>query len=188
MFVSQLGAVESFARTAAHELAGEAGAGGFVRLGGSRSGSQEIHYDLSQPLTQALVLHSALRDQGSVQPARTDLARGTFVEVVGEVYLPGLGAMPQLGHTRLDQTVAALEAECHRQQQVVRAFGDADTTLMLLIVKDDSRLSASVIDRKHVRAGAAGSYLAGALEAFGLMEGSISDVPLFTLIYMRPYV
>ena len=66
MFVSQLGAIESFARTAAHKLAGEAGAGGLVRLGGSRSGTQEIHYDLSQPLTQALVLHSALKDQGSV--------------------------------------------------------------------------------------------------------------------------
>ena len=36
MFVSQLGAIESFTRTAAREMAGEAGAGGFVKVGGSR--------------------------------------------------------------------------------------------------------------------------------------------------------
>ena len=85
MFVSQLGAIESFTRTAAREMAGEAGAGGFVKVGGSRSGTQQVDYDLKEPLSQALVLHSALGSQGSVQPVGADLTRATPIEVVYEM-------------------------------------------------------------------------------------------------------
>jgi hypothetical protein len=187
MFVSQLGAIESFTRTAAREMAGEAGAGGFVKVGGSRSGTQQVDYDLKEPLTQALVLHSALGSQGSVQPVGADLTRGTYIEAIGEAYLPDLG-IPRHPLTGLDDTVAALEAERDRQQQVIQAFGGTDIPLTLLIMKNESMLSASVINRLYVRPGIAASYLGGPQVAFGLMEGSIANVPLFTLLYMRPYL
>ncbi len=116
-----------------------------------------------------------------------DLTRGTYIEAVGEAYLPDLG-IPRHPLMGLDDTVAALEAERDRQQQVIQAFGGTDIPLTLLIMKNESMLSASVINRLYVRPGIAASYLGGPQVAFGLMEGSIANVPLFTLLYMRPYL
>jgi hypothetical protein len=187
MFVAQLGAIDSFTRTAARELTGEGGVGGFLKVGGSKSGTQQVDYDLREPLTQALVLHSALGNEGKVQPARAGLLVGTYVDAIGEAYLPDLG-IPQPPLAGFDDQVAALEAERDRQQQVVRAFGDMDTALTLLLLKSDSTLAASVIDMRHVRPGNAASYLGAQQAAFGIMERSVVDVPLFTLLYMRAYI
>jgi hypothetical protein len=186
LFVAHLGAIGSFTRTAGRELAGEAGAA-ILRVGGTRSGTQQVDYDLRDPLTQALVLHSALGREGKVQSVRADLPVGTYIEAIGEAYMPDLG-LGQSPLDELDDIVAELQSELDRQQQVVRAFEDTETALVLLLMKSNSSLAGSVIDRHHVRPGTAASYLTETQVAFGLMERSVAGVPLFTLLYMRPYI
>lgn len=87
-FIAHLGAIDSFTRSANRELRG--GLGSVVTVGGSRTSEEQIEYDLTDPITRALVLHSALRADGQVGRPQPGTSVGIFVEVVGSAYFPSL--------------------------------------------------------------------------------------------------
>ena len=182
MFRAQLGAIESFARTASRSAEGSAGPA-IVRVGASKETSEQVTYDLGDPLTKALLLHSALGGATALG-ATLDSAPGTFIEVVGTAYLPPVAAADPLPPQDLRTTVAA---ECTRQTQVVRALGDEDTVLMPLLLTDQRGIVGSVIVRRWIRQEWAASYLPLQQVCFGIVERVVQGLPLFTLIYMRPF-
>jgi hypothetical protein len=183
IFLAQLGAIASFTRSAGRGAEGQAGPA-IVRVGASRESAEQVEYDLADPLTKALLLHSAL---GGSRALSADLspAPGTFIEVIGSAYLPPVASADPLPAEPLREVVSA---ECERQSQVVRALGDADTVLMPLLVSDDRGTVGSVISRQWLRPGFAASYLPVTQVAFGIVERVVEPLVLVTLIYMRPYL
>ena len=127
-FIAHLGAVESFTRTADRQVSG--GVKSLVEIGGARGTQEQVAYHLTNPLTQALVLHSALASEGQVQQPSSFTTVGTFVEAVGSVYFPGRPELMQSPPADLDGTALIVVAECDRQSQVARAFGMADTQFL----------------------------------------------------------
>lgn len=183
MFRAQLGAIGSFTRSASRGREGQAGPA-VVRVGASSDTSEQVDYDLGDPLTKALLLHSAM---GGTEALSADLSSppGTFMEVVGPAYLPPVALAEPVPAENLR---ALLTAECQRQTEVVRGFGDADTVLMPLLLTDQRGVVGSVISRRWVRQDWAASYLPLDQVGFGIVERIVDDLPLMTLIYLRPYI
>src|SRR5689334_16986333 len=86
LFLAQLGAIGTFTRSAAKGLEGSAGLS-IVRIGLSKDTSEQVTYDLDNPLTKALILHSALGGDAAAALSPQSKA-GTFAEAVGPVHLP----------------------------------------------------------------------------------------------------
>jgi len=182
MFVAQLGAVGEFTRSAARNLEGQAGPA-VVRVGASRESSEQVTYELGNPLTKALILHSAL---GGAAAAADQSRPGTFVEVVGPMHAPGVRtpADPDVD----GDLIALVAAEAERQAGVLRAFSDADTVLVPLLILAAAGPVGAVVDRRWFRPGFAASYAPYPQVAFGLLERADPRLPLMTLIYLRPYL
>lgn len=183
MFQAQLGAIGSFARQASTAAEGQAGPA-IVRVGASRGTTEQVTYELGDPLTKALLLHSALGGEDALT-TRLDSLPGTFVEVIGPVDLPPAASSdpPPPAGSR-----AILDAENDRQTGVVRAFGDTDTVLLPLLVLDRRGPVGSVIARRWLRPELAASYLPLEQVGFGIVERVVDGLPLVTLIYLRPYL
>ena len=155
-----------------------------VKVGASRESSEQITYDLENPLTKALILHSALGGQAA--RAITPQSRpGIFAELIGSLYAPTVAPVsaPPEGNY-----VALLEAAASRQTAILRGFGDTTTVLIPLLFQSEDRVVGFVADRRWVRPGLAASYLPYPQVAFGIVEQVSEELPLITLIYMRPYL
>jgi hypothetical protein len=183
MFVAQLGAIAEFTRAATRNLEGQAGPA-FVRVGASRESAEQVTYELDNPLTKALILHSALGGQAAA-PVTAQSRPGTFAEVVGPVHAPTVAPAFAPPDQRL---VALVEAAASRQSEILRGFGDTETVLVPLLFLDERGTVGSVVDRRWVRAGLAASYLTYPQVGFGIVEQVSQEVPLITLVYMRPYL
>ena len=108
-----------------------------------------------------------------------------FAELIGPLYAPTVApasARPQGDY------VALVEAAADRQTAILRAFGDTATVLVPLLFQGEGGVVGSVADRRWVRPGLAASYLAYPQVGFGIVEQVSEDLPLITLIYMRPYL
>jgi hypothetical protein len=184
-FIAHLGAIDSFTRAADREL--RAGLGSVISVGGSRTTQEQIDYDLTDPITQALVLHSALGAEGKVAAPQAGTSVGSFVEAVGSAYFPALLQPPSLP-PELASVAEVVQAECERQTEVARGFGNSGADFVALLISGNSLVSASIIDRGNVRPNVAASYLAYPQICFGLMERLAGDLPFITLLYMRAYV
>jgi hypothetical protein len=183
LFRAQLGAIENFTRTAGRGINGGVGISA-IRVGASTDRSEQVSYDLADPITKALLLHSALGgEQALTAPA--DGPRGAFVEVIAPAHLASvITAQPPPG----DELIATVNGELDRQLGVVRGLGDVDTVLLPLLLVEAQRPVGSIIDRRWLRPSSAASYGDATQVAFGLVEGSADNLPFITLIYMRPYL
>src|SRR5207244_3019199 len=103
-FIAHLGAVESFTRTANREVTG--GVKSVISVGGARGTQDQIEYGLSDPLTQALVLHSALGAEDQVSRPGAGITVGSFVEAVGSAFFPGLN-QPTATPSELEEVARA---------------------------------------------------------------------------------
>jgi hypothetical protein len=183
LFRSQLGAIENFTRTAGRAIDGGVGISA-VRVGASTDKSEQVSYELSDPITKALLLHSALGGESALT-APADGPRGAFAEVIAPAHLTGvIAAVPPPG----DELVMTVNSELDRQLGVVRGLGDLDTVLLPLLLMKAQQPIGSIIDRRWLRPSSAASYGDAIQVAFGLVEGRIGKLPFMTLIYMRPYL
>jgi hypothetical protein len=91
-----------------------------VVSGGAKGTQDQIEYGLSDSLTQALVLHSALSAEEQVRRPAAGTTVGSFVEAVGSAFFPGLN-QPTATPSELQDVARTVEAECERQIQVARA-------------------------------------------------------------------
>jgi hypothetical protein len=183
LFLAQLGAIAEFTRSATRNLEGQAGPA-IVRVGASRESAEQVTYELDNPLTKALILHSALGGEAAA-PVTARSRPGTFAEVIGPVHAPTVApalSPPDPG------VVVLVEAATSRQTQILRGFGDTETVLVPLLFLDERGTVGSVVDRRWVRTGLAASYLTYPQVGFGIVERVTQDLPLITLVYMRPYL
>jgi hypothetical protein len=187
MFIANLGSINSFTEAAGGELSGSVGVS-LISIGGSRSTESQIEYDMTNPLAQALVLHSALGAEGHVATPAVDTPVGTFIEAVGTAYFPTLG-QPRPVPDDHREAAEAVIGESTRQLEAAEAFGARDAQLLpMLLVQENNDACGSIVDRRHIRPGYAASYLGGIQICFGIMERVAQHLPLFTLLYMRAYV
>jgi len=183
LFLAQLGAIGAFTRSAAKGVNGSFGPS-ILKIGLSKDGSEQVTYDLDNPLTKALILHSALGGATAVALSSQSRA-GAFAEVVGPVHLPpAMQATPPPS----EATLTRIQSEKDRQADILQALGDSETVLLPLLVLDAGGTVGSIIDRRWLRAAWAASYLSSPQVAFGLVERVVADLPLITLIYLRPYI
>ena len=186
MFVSQIGAISDFALTAARSLRGEGGLP-VVKVGASTDSSTKVGYDVKDPLTRALLLHSAISGQATKSP-KQPIARGSFVELVGRVSMPGVPGLqepPPSAQTELQ----VLSRVRDQQEAILRALTDDATVLLTMLIQTSAGDAAAVIDRRWFRAGLASSYLPqGEHVVFGIAEQSVDQLPFITVIYLRPYL
>lgn len=182
LFLTQLGAINAFTRTPGRAAEAAAGAA-VIKVGASKDSSQQVTYDLGDPLTKALILHSAMGGQAALT-SELYAPPGTFVEVIGTPHLP-----PHVvGDPPPEAVEAAVERECERQLALRRALGEPDAVYLPLLLKDPRGTVGSVIDRRWIRP-TASTYLHPETEVvgFGILERVVDAVPLFTTIYLRPY-
>src|SRR5579859_1578697 len=78
-FIGQLGAIESFTRTASKEVKGEVP---IVKIGGALSSESDVTWTLSDPITQVLVLRAALESEGRLY-SLDDAAPGRYISFAG---------------------------------------------------------------------------------------------------------
>jgi hypothetical protein len=183
LFRSQLGAIDRFTRRAGRAVEGGVDAP-LVKVGASTDRADEITYDLADPLTKALLLHSALGGEKAVAPPER-APRGAFVDVIAPAHLPDVITADPPPSARL---LRAIKGELDRQLGVVRGLGDEDTVLLPLLLVDPESAVGSIIDRRWLRPGIVASYGSGEQVAFGLNERRVGGIQLITLIYLRPYL
>jgi hypothetical protein len=106
---------------------------------------------------------------------------------VGSAYFPAL-SQPGPIPSELASVAGVIQAECERQTEVARAFGNSAADFISLLIAGNGLLCGSVIDRGNVRANVAASYLSNTQICFGIMERLAGTLPLFTLLYMRAYL
>jgi hypothetical protein len=187
MFIAQLGAIASFARQAAKGASGgiEGGASFLkVKVGASTDASQQVNYEINDPLTRALILHSALGGTTALA-ATTTSHPGAFAEAIGPIYLPPVTPDPP---TWARDAVTTVKSETSEQTDALRALGNTETTFLSLLLLDERRPVGAIIDRQWLRDGTLVSYRTHPQVVFGIVEQVIHDLPLLHLIYMRPYL
>ncbi len=86
------------------------------------------------------------------------------------------------------ELVALVEAATSRQSEILRGFGNTETVLVPILFMDKRGTVGSVVDRRWVRTGLGASYLTSPQVGFGIVEPVSQELPLITLIYMRPYL
>ncbi|NUK09487.1 hypothetical protein HRW18_16040 [Streptomyces lunaelactis] len=183
-FISHLNAIESRTRTELREGGGEVGMA-VVKLGGKRSTEQSTTYTLDKPIAQALLLHEALAQNGSLRRSPNDPHPGDYVQFAGRAFLShptrSPGDVPLPTHTA---AYPALEAERARQESWQQALGSPDPTMWLLVLDDDSKFSAAVLASRWLNADAITSYVHTRWQAFGVVEGVIDSVPLLSALHI----
>ncbi|WP_043687408.1 hypothetical protein [Streptomyces xylophagus] len=183
-FVSHLGVIESYTRTAHRQVGGELGVG-VVKLSGARSTEDGITYTLREPIAQALVLRESLAQDGSLHRSARHPHPGDYVQLSGRACLshptryPHDDCLPT--HTA---AYPALEAERARQECWLQALGSPGATMWLLVLDDGPKLSAAVLASGWLRDNAVTSYVHTHWEAFGVVEKVIDSVPLLSALHI----
>ncbi len=86
-FITHLGAIESFTRTAIKEVSAETPV---VKIGAGVSSESDVTWSLSDPIAQVLVLHAALESRGLLYSI-DNAAPGRYVGFVGAAVLSRSG-------------------------------------------------------------------------------------------------
>jgi hypothetical protein len=146
-FIGQLGAIESFTRTASKEGSIEAPV---IKLGAGLSAESGVTWTMTDPTAQVLVLHKALERQGTLRRL-TDAVPGSYVEVVGTGSI-SRPAMLDAAHQSVLRgrpgLYAALEAERAAQENVLRMMEGNDASMWLMTIGGNTPLCASVLDER----------------------------------------
>jgi hypothetical protein len=187
-FIGQLGAIESFTRTAAKEGSLEAPV---IKIGTRISSESGVSWSLSDPLAQVLVLQSALESQKLVDEIHA--ARpGHYVAFtgVGSVSRPGMfddAHRERLrNHTLLYK---GLEAERAKQESAARIIHDSKNSRWLLTVSEGISVCAATLDSRWLRPAfnhwLDPDYAVAPWEIFGLCRRiHETGVPMIAALYV----
>jgi hypothetical protein len=147
-FIGQLGAIESFTRTATKEGSVEAPV---IKVGAALSSEANITWTLSDPITQVLVLRASLESQGLLYGFE-GAEPGRYINIVGH----GLASRPAMFddyHRVLigDNLYEGLEAERAKQESVARMIEGPEKSLWLLTVGEGSLFCVAFLDNSWLR-------------------------------------
>jgi hypothetical protein len=152
-FIGQLGAIESFTRGANKEGKIELP---ILKAGGGIGADAGVHWNMTDPTAQALVLRAALESQ--------DMLRGADNAEPGDyVYASGTGRLSRPGtlHDEHRSHLAArpglyeeLEADRANQEKVYAVMGGTDAEQCWLMTIDDGhRIAAAVLAKRWIAGG-----------------------------------
>jgi hypothetical protein len=149
-FIGQLGEIESFARRATKEGSAEAPV---VKIGAKVSSETEVTWSLDDPITQVLVLRTALASEGSLD-GLDDTRLGRYILFSGVGMISRSPIYRDLHRERLQGhpgLYEALEAERATQETVLHMTTQDSKPLWLLTVTDGASVCASTLDGSWVR-------------------------------------
>jgi hypothetical protein len=154
-FIGQVGAIESFTKTASRTGSIEAPV---VKVGGGISSDRSVTWSLTDPVTQALVLRAALGERGLLKRIN-EAEVGSYITFSGATALvrPGmdrwqvqrkmLSAYPGLHES--------LEAEREGRQDLAHMLGQPDQVIWSLAMTDGTSFCAAFLDQNLLYYGAA---------------------------------
>jgi hypothetical protein len=149
-FIGQIGAIESFTRFATKEGSIEAPV---IKIGAGMSSEASVTWNLSEPITQVLILRTALEHQnmlfslGGAKPGRYITFAGT-----GLVSRPGMFEdLHRDGLREHPGVYEALEIERAKQEAVVRMTEGPEKSCWLLTINDGSPVCAAILDQRWLR-------------------------------------
>ncbi len=146
-FIGQLGAIESFTRTATKEGKIEAPV---VKIGAGLASEAGVTWTLTDSTAQALVLRASLESQGALL-GLDDAGPGRYISFAGAGYISRPGMLDDEHRAGLSERPGlydALEAERGAQESVLRMMEGQDATMWLLTVSDDVSVCAAVLDNR----------------------------------------
>jgi hypothetical protein len=187
-FIGQLGAIESFTRSAAKEASAEAPV---IKIGASMSSDAGVTWSLSDPISQVLILRAALESQGRLH-GPDDSVPGRHISFLGSglVSRPGMfddehreGLRKHLG------LYDALEAERAKQESVMRMIEGPEVFLWLLTVSEGASVCAAFLDKRLLRPvfshWLSPGYGTSRWEIFGLCrQVHATGVPMVATLYL----
>jgi hypothetical protein len=150
-FIGQLGAIESFSRTATKEGSAEIPV---VKVGGAVSSEAAVNWDLSDPIAQALVLRAALESQGLLD-GLDDAGSGRYIISSGIGAISRQGMLDDLHRERLREhpgLYEQLEAERAKQEHIMQMTGGPEEeTLWLLTIDEGASVCAATLEKSSLR-------------------------------------
>jgi hypothetical protein len=156
-FIGQLGAIESFTRSAIKEGRIELP---FLRVGGGVGAEAGVTWSLTDPIAQALVLRAALESADSLVDVR-EAAPGRYVQCAGRGQLSRPAMFDESHRMALQPEVyEELEAERAKQEEVLKMIGQGEAKMWLMTVENDTSMAAAVLDGRWLRPNL-GSWLGG---------------------------
>jgi hypothetical protein len=149
-FVGQLGAVESFTRTATKEGSLEVPV---IKVGAGLASEADVTWTLTDPTAQALVLRAALGSQGLLY-GFDDAGPGRYISFAGVAYLSRPGMLDDKHRAGLADHPGlydALEAERGAQESMLRMIERQDASMWLLTIGNADSICAAVLDNRWLR-------------------------------------
>jgi hypothetical protein len=146
-FIGQLGAIESFTRTATKEGSVEAPV---IKLSAGVTSEADVTWTLTDPTAQALVLRESLQSQGALH-SLDQAGPGRYVSFAGAGFFSRPGMLDGEHRARLIKYPGlydALEAERHTQESILQMMEGQDSTMWLVTVADGVSVCAAVLDRR----------------------------------------
>ena len=149
-FIGQLGAIESFTRAVTKEGSVEAPV---VKIGAGVSSDAGVTWNLGDPITQVLVLRTALESQGLLHGI-DEAMPGRYISFIGTGHVSRPGKLEDLHHEALRERrglYEALEAERAKHESIVRLTEGEEKSLWLLTVSDGPSICAAVLDDRWIK-------------------------------------
>jgi hypothetical protein len=150
-FLGQIGAIESFTRSATKQ-GSVSGPLPILSIGGGVGAEAGVTWTLTDVTAQALVLREALERRGELADIRSG-APGGYVQAQGRGRLSGPEMRAMEHQAALSPTIYdELEGERAQQEQVLRMIDKPDAKMWLLTVhNDDLVVAAAVLDNRWLK-------------------------------------
>jgi hypothetical protein len=180
-FTGLFGAISQWIAKASREGTVKLGALG-VGLEGALGRGDEVTFDITDPVAQAMVMRRALEDQGRVK-AVSDAEVHDYVVVAGESCLRHPAVKPQgEWHTTRCEPTEELEAQRADAELFHKVFNSAAMVWLLMVLINDERRAAGVLDQKWLNDQAIPRWFHRTWTTFGVLQDRIGDVPLIAPI------
>jgi hypothetical protein len=187
-FIGQLGAIESFTREA-ERGADVKGGIPFITVGGKLGSNAGATWNLTDPVTQVLVLRSALEKKELLRDP-DHAAPGEYVRFAGRGYIsrPGLfdDEQAKVLETLRPGLYEELEAERSKKESVSQITEGPNSYLWLLTIDDGTSMCAATLDNRWLRPAFRHWHEADpAWEVFGLFrQRHKMGIPLLAVMYV----
>jgi len=149
-FITHLGAVESFTRTAVKKVSAETPV---VKIGAGVSSGSDVTWSLSDPIAQVLVLRAALESQGLLYSI-DNAVPGRYIRFAGTAVLSRPGVfddVQQKALTARPGLYEELEAERTKAENISRMMGHSDDELWLLTLREDAVVCPVILSGEWLR-------------------------------------
>jgi hypothetical protein len=166
---------------------GTAKGGLSLKLGGfgpqAEIGSEnQVTYDITDPMAQAMLLLTALQDNNTVK-GLDDANVLEYVLVSGESCLRHPSVPSKRWHTDACMPTEELEERREDAELWHRPFNDHARVWLLMIQRSDGiGRAAGVLDQKWVNDGVIPRFLHRSWTTFGVLQDRVGDVPLIAPI------